>query len=214
MVEVTRNADPLHTSGNACLKSRFPQGDPATQVTPHRWPQETNPDPDTPRLLRVDAHLNNTQARTSLSPFSINHTVGGAAGAAERRCTKLQDATFWVDVRMRRTRPTTTSKAPLCNQLRGKAGLRWALHLSIKANTTVSEDLVLRSSGTCAIWARRPDVLAPNNLYNVDCNWQLQSIRGSSPPRVGVAVTQRPEASELLINRNGRLASLMVTMVH
>ena len=112
-------------------KSRFPQGDPATLVTPHRLPQETNPDPDTPRLLRVDAHLNNTQARTSLSPFSINHVVGGAAGAAERRCTKLQDATYWGDVRMRRTRPTTTSKAPLCNQPRGKAGLRWALHLSI-----------------------------------------------------------------------------------
>ena len=114
-------------------KSRFPQGDPATQVTPHRWPQETNPDPDTPRLLRVDAHLNNTQARTSLGPCSISHLAGRAVKgtAGERRCTKLQDATYWGDVRMRRTRPTTTSKAPLCNQLRGKAGLRWALHLSI-----------------------------------------------------------------------------------
>ena len=73
-------------------KSRFPQGDPATQVTPHRWPQETNPDPDTPRLLRVDAHLNNTQARTSLCPCSISHLAGRAVKgtAGERRCTTLQ----------------------------------------------------------------------------------------------------------------------------
>ena len=87
---------PIHTSGNACLESRFPQGDPATQVTPHRWPQETNPDPDTPRLLRVDAHLNNTLARTSQSPFPINHAVGGAAGAANLQAgdRQLQGTTY------------------------------------------------------------------------------------------------------------------------
>ena len=88
-------------------KSRFPQGDPATQVTPHRWPQETNPDPDTHRLLRVDAHLNNTQARTSLSPFHINHTVGGGGGGGRKamyettgrdllgRCPYATDATYY-----------------------------------------------------------------------------------------------------------------------
>ena len=49
------------------------------------------------------------------------------------------------------------------------------------ANTTVSEDLVLRSNGKYAIWARRPGVLSPNNLYN----WQLQLIKEKSPATGG-----------------------------